>query len=87
LAVGAVADTRRAVPLGNAGVVEALLPFALGWVKIPLAHALLAVLASRLLDLWLPKLPALAGLPALRRLEYGPRMQTPTRDRCNRPCS
>jgi uncharacterized membrane protein YbhN (UPF0104 family) len=63
------AITRRALPLGGAGVVEALLPFALGWVKIALAPALLAVVAYRLINLWLPMIPALAGLPSLRRLE------------------
>jgi uncharacterized membrane protein YbhN (UPF0104 family) len=69
------AITRRALPLGGAGVVEALLPFALVWVKILLAPALLAVFAYRLLNLWLPMIPALAGLPALSRLERRPRVQ------------
>lgn len=63
------AVTRRALPLGGAGIVEALLPFALGWVKIALLPALLAVFAYRLINLWLPMIPALAGLPTLRRLE------------------
>src|SRR5581483_37824 len=63
------AATRRALPLGGAGIVEALLPFALGWVKIERAPALLAVSAYRLINLWLPMIPALAGLPTLRRLE------------------
>lgn len=64
--------TRRALPLGGAGLVEAVLPFALGWVKIALAPALLAVFAYRLINLWLPMIPALAGLPSLRRLEDSP---------------
>jgi uncharacterized membrane protein YbhN (UPF0104 family) len=63
------AVTRRALPLGGAGVVEALLPFALGWLKIALAPALLAVFAYRVINLWLPIVPALAGLPTLRSLE------------------
>jgi uncharacterized membrane protein YbhN (UPF0104 family) len=63
------AITRRALPLGGAGVVEALLPIALGWVKIALAPALLAVVAYRAINLWLPMLAALAGLPSLHRLE------------------
>jgi uncharacterized membrane protein YbhN (UPF0104 family) len=63
------AVTRRALPLGGAGVVEALLPYALGWLKIALAPALLAVFAYRLINLWLPIVPALAGLPTLRNLE------------------
>ena len=70
------AITRRALPLGGAGVVEALLPFSLGWVKIPLAPALLAVLACRVINLWLPMLPALASLPELRRLERRPSART-----------
>ena len=61
--------TRRALPLGGAGVVEALLPFALGWLGIALLPALLAVFTYRLINLWLPMVPALAGLPALRTLE------------------
>jgi uncharacterized membrane protein YbhN (UPF0104 family) len=61
--------TRRALPLGGAGLVEAVLPFALGWVKIALAPALLAVFVYRLINLWLPMIPALAGIPSLRRLE------------------
>ena len=63
------AVTRRALPLGGAGVVESLLPFALGWVKISLAPALLAVVAYRLINVWLPMIPAVAAIPTLRRLE------------------
>jgi uncharacterized membrane protein YbhN (UPF0104 family) len=61
--------TRRALPLGGAGIVEALLPFALGWLKIALAPALVAVFAYRLINLWLPIIPALAGLPSVHGLE------------------
>ena len=61
--------TRRALPLGGAGIVEALLPFALGWLKIALLPALLAVFAYRLINLWLPLVPAVVGLPTLHRLE------------------
>ena len=61
--------SRRALPLGGAGVVEVLLPYSLGWLKIALLPALLAVFAYRLINLWLPMIPALAGLPTLRRLE------------------
>jgi uncharacterized membrane protein YbhN (UPF0104 family) len=63
--------TRRTLPLGGAGVVEALLPFALGWVAIQRAPAILAVAAYRVINLWLPLIPALAGIPSLRRLERG----------------
>jgi uncharacterized membrane protein YbhN (UPF0104 family) len=61
--------TRRALPLGGAGLVELLLPYALGWLKIALLPALVAVFAYRLINLWLPMIPALAGLPTLRSLE------------------
>jgi uncharacterized membrane protein YbhN (UPF0104 family) len=61
--------TRRALPLGGAGIVEALLPFALGWVAIARAPAVLAVGAYRVINLWLPMIPALAGIPTLRRIE------------------
>jgi uncharacterized membrane protein YbhN (UPF0104 family) len=57
------------MPLGGAGVVEALLPFALGAVAIQRAPAVLAVGAYRIINLWLPMIPALAGIPALRRIE------------------
>jgi uncharacterized membrane protein YbhN (UPF0104 family) len=60
--------TRRTLPLGGAGIVETLLPFSLGWVGIALAPAVLAVVAYRVMNLWLPIVPALAGLPTLRRL-------------------
>lgn len=69
--------TRRALPLGGAGIVEALLPLALGWVGIALSPALLAVFAYRLINLWLPIVPALVGLPTLGRLERrAPRART-----------
>jgi hypothetical protein len=45
------------------------MPFALGWVGIQLGPALLAVVAYRLINLWLPMIPALAGIPALKSLE------------------
>jgi uncharacterized membrane protein YbhN (UPF0104 family) len=63
--------TRRALPLGGAGIVETMLPLSLSWLKIALAPALLAVFAYRLINLWLPIVPALAGLPSLRQLERG----------------
>ena len=66
------AVTRRALPLGGAGIVEALLPFALGWVGIELAPALLAVVAYRTINLWLPMVPALISIPALARIERTP---------------
>ncbi|HEY1368969.1 MAG TPA: lysylphosphatidylglycerol synthase domain-containing protein [Gaiellaceae bacterium] len=83
--------TRRALPLGGAGVVEALLPFALGWVGIRLAPALLGVACYRLFNLWLPMIPALAGIPAIARLQQparrrstGARRYAPSRPRTRR---
>jgi uncharacterized membrane protein YbhN (UPF0104 family) len=61
--------TRRALPLGGAGIVEGLLPFALGWVGIALPQALLAVVLYRAINLWLPMIPALAAIPTLATLE------------------
>jgi uncharacterized membrane protein YbhN (UPF0104 family) len=57
---------RRALPLAGAGVVEGLMPFALTWVGFPLAASVLAVIAYRVFNLWLPMIPAVI---ALRHLE------------------
>jgi uncharacterized membrane protein YbhN (UPF0104 family) len=59
--------TRRTLPLGGAGSVEALVSFALAWTGIPLAQAVLAVFAYRIFNLWLPLLPAAIGLRHLKR--------------------
>ena len=59
--------TRRTLPLGGAGSVEALVSFALAWTGIPLAKAVLAVCVYRLFNLWLPLLPAAVGLRQLKR--------------------
>jgi uncharacterized membrane protein YbhN (UPF0104 family) len=58
--------TRRTLPLGGAGAVEALLPFALSWSGISLAAAVVAVFAYRVFNFWLPLLPAAVGLRTLR---------------------
>jgi hypothetical protein len=58
--------TRRTLPLGGAGAVEALLPFALSWCGISLAAAVLAVFTYRVFNLWLPIVPAALGLRRLR---------------------
>jgi uncharacterized membrane protein YbhN (UPF0104 family) len=60
--------TRRSLPAGGAGPVEVLMTFALVWVGIPLAPALLGVVTYRLFNFWLPVIPALAALPAVRRM-------------------
>jgi len=55
------------IPMSDgAGVVEALLPFALLWVSLPLAAGMLAVLAYRFFNLWLPLVPAAIGLRSMR---------------------
>lgn len=58
--------SRRTLPFGGAGAVEALLPFALSWCGINLAAAVLAVVAYRVFNFWLPTLPAALGLRHLR---------------------
>src|SRR5262245_32553923 len=66
-ATGYVA-TRRSLPLGGAGFVEVMMTFALVWVGVPLAPALLGVITYRAFNFWLPVIPALAALPAVRRM-------------------
>jgi uncharacterized membrane protein YbhN (UPF0104 family) len=60
--------TRRSLPAGGAGIVEVLLTFALVWVGMPLAPALLGVVVYRAFNFWLPVVPALAVLPSLKRI-------------------
>ena len=66
-ATGYVA-TRRSLPAGGAGLVEVMMTFALVWVGVPLAPALLGVVTYRVFNFWLPVIPALAALPAVRRM-------------------
>jgi uncharacterized membrane protein YbhN (UPF0104 family) len=61
--------TRRTLPFAGAGAVEALLPFALSWAGMPLAAAVLGVLLYRVINLWLPIIPATVGLRAVRTME------------------
>jgi len=60
--------TRRALPVGGAGVVEVALTWALVGVGVNFAPALNAVLVYRLFNFWLPIVPALALMPAVRDL-------------------
>jgi len=62
--------TRRSLPLSGAGIVEALMPFALNWVGFPLASAILAVIAYRIFNMWLAMIPAVISL---RHTESRPR--------------
>jgi uncharacterized membrane protein YbhN (UPF0104 family) len=63
--------SRRTLPFAGAGAVEALLPFALTWVGVPLAPALLSVFAYRIFNLWLPVIPGTPGLVVLKRRHRG----------------
>jgi len=60
--------TRRTLPLGGAGVVDTLLPLSLVWLGISFAPAVVAVVVYRFMNLWLPMIPALAGLPTLKQM-------------------
>ena len=60
--------TRRSLPVGGAGVVEVLMTFALVWVGLGLAPALVAVVVYRVFNFWLAILPATAVLPGLTQL-------------------
>ena len=65
--------SRRTLPFAGAGAVEALLPFALTWVGVALAPALLSVFAYRIFNLWLPVIPGTPGLLVLKRRHAGTR--------------
>src|SRR4029078_10586413 len=60
--------TRRSLPAGGVGVVEVLMTFALVWVGVGLAPALLGVVTYRLFNFWLPIIPAFRELPGARRM-------------------
>ena len=60
--------SRRALPAGGAGVVEIALTFALVWMGLPFARTLVAVVIYRLFNFWLPIVPALVLMPAIRQL-------------------
>lgn len=66
-ATGYVA-TALPLPGGGSGGIEAALAFSLHGVGLPLAPALLGVLVYRFFTFWLPLVPALALLPALKQL-------------------
>jgi uncharacterized membrane protein YbhN (UPF0104 family) len=60
--------TRRALPAGGAGLVEVALTFALVGMGLQFVPALVGVIIYRLFNFWLPIVPALILLPALRDL-------------------
>lgn len=53
------AATRRSLPLGGAGITEALMTYSLYWVRYPLAPALAAVVGYRVFNFLLAATPAL----------------------------
>jgi uncharacterized membrane protein YbhN (UPF0104 family) len=59
------AASRRSLPLGGAGITEALLTLALIWVHVHAAHALLSVVAYRVVNFLAPMLPGLLVHSAL----------------------
>ena len=60
--------TRRALPAGGAGLVEIALTLALAGLGMHFSRAVLAVVVYRLFNFWLPMIPALAVMPAVREL-------------------
>ncbi len=62
------AATRRSLPLGGAGATEALMTYALYWVREPLAPALAAVMLYRVFNFLLIAIPAVIAHRQLPRL-------------------
>lgn len=60
--------TRRSLPAGGAGLVEVALTLALHWMGLALVPALIGVVIYRLFNFWLPIVPALLLMPAIREL-------------------
>ena len=71
--------TRRALPAGGAGLVEVALTFALVGMGMRFAPALVGVIIYRLFNFWLPIVPALIIMPALRDLRARFREAEPAR--------
>jgi hypothetical protein len=65
------AASRRSLPLGGAGITEALLTLSLIWVHVPAAHALLSVVAYRIVNFLVPMLPGLVAHSSLAPLIEG----------------
>jgi uncharacterized membrane protein YbhN (UPF0104 family) len=60
--------TRRSLPAGGAGVAEVALTFALYWLHVPFASALLGVFTYRFFNFWLALVPALAASGTVRTI-------------------
>jgi uncharacterized membrane protein YbhN (UPF0104 family) len=70
------ATTILPLPTGGVGGVDAAMTFALNGLGVPLADALLGVVAYRLFAFWLPTLPGVVALAALPRLGRDLRAQS-----------
>lgn len=60
--------SRRSSPLAGAGVLMVLMPISLVWAGAPLATSIVAVVAYRLITLWLPLPIVFAMIPTLRTM-------------------
>jgi uncharacterized membrane protein YbhN (UPF0104 family) len=60
--------TRRSLPAGGAGIAEVALTFALFWLHVPFASALLGVFTYRFFNFWLALVPALAARGTMRTI-------------------
>jgi uncharacterized membrane protein YbhN (UPF0104 family) len=60
--------TRRSLPAGGAGVAEVALVFALVWLHVGFAPALLGVFSYRFFNFWLALLPAFAARHTMRTI-------------------
>ena len=81
------AATRRSLPLGGAGMTEALMTYSLYWVREPLAPALAAVVAYRAFNFLLAATPALIARrqlePVLARTDELRQRESSTADPAN----
>jgi hypothetical protein len=62
------AMTPRGLPLAGVGITEVLMPLAYTWVGVPLADAVLAVFAYRIVTLVIGLVPALIATPRVERM-------------------
>src|SRR5438105_3445340 len=60
--------TRRSLPAGGAGIAEVALTFALYWLHVPFASALLGVFTYRFFNFWLALVPALAARSTIQEI-------------------
>jgi len=65
------AASRRSLPLGGAGITEALLTLSLIEVHVHAAHALFAVVAYRLINFLAPMIPGLLAHSSLTSMLDG----------------